>query len=304
MVEAVLNGLDLLFIVLLAGVVLAGVFHILLGVGRVGSIESRWEGITLLSLLIAAVWLLPQVLALLLLLSNGEAVDFNDVDGFLAALAREVIAEKDTNPIAGLLYQLSPLAPYVMAAVIALVPILTIVKLVIHPRFRFSTFALAIVSALILPASMANLTHLGFYALDIPIVVLADQTSGAVSTAINKDVFVRAEPGNFCSGIPYPASYEPPEMNEEVYSAMLEQSDYLKLFWAHSGLNALTVGTYEKFSCRLTNLTYNSDNIFMVMTVLGYQFLTIVAWAAVFLRGLSSIWRQLAETRVSAEAIG
>jgi hypothetical protein len=303
MVETVLSGLDLLFIVLLVGVVLAGVFHILLGVGRVGSIEARWEGITLLSLLIAAVWLLPQVLAFLLLLSSGQSPDFSDMDTLLSGLAHEVIAQKDSNVIAGWLYALSPLAPYVMAAAIVLVPVLTIVKLIIHPRFRISNFVLAIVALLILPASMANVTHLSFYALDIPVVVMAEEKAGTVSLAINKDVFSSAEPGNFCPGIPYPSSYEPPEMNDEIYSAMLAQADYLKLFWTHSGLNALTAGTYEAMSCRLTNLTYNSDNIAMLATVLGFQFLTIAAWAAVLLRALSGIWRQMAEGTMPTEAL-
>jgi hypothetical protein len=303
MVETVLSGLDLLFIVLLVGVVLAGVFHILLGVRRVGSIDARWEGITLLSLLIAALWLLPQVLAFLLLLSSGQSPDFGDIEGLLSTLAHEVIAQKDSNMIAGWLYALSPLAPYVMAGAIVLVPVLTIMKLILHPRFRISNFALAIVSLLVLPASMANVTHLGLYALDIPVVVMVEEGAGSVTAAINKDVFVRAEPGNFCSGIPYPSSYEPLEMNDEVYSAMLQQAEYLKLFWAHSGLNALTIGSYESFSCRLTNLTYNSDSIAMIALVLGYQFLTIAAWAAVFLRAFSSIWRQIAEGTMPTEAL-
>ena len=302
MVETVLSGLDLLFIVLLVGVVVAGVLHILLGVRRVGSIEARWEGITLLSLLIAAVWLIPQVLAFLLLMSSGGGVNLGDVDGTLSTLAREVIAQKDNNAIAGLLYTMSPLAPYVMAAAIVLVPVLTIVKHIVNPEFRFATFSLAIVSLLVLPASMANLTHLGLYALDVPAVVMTEDVPGQLTVAINKEVFVPAESGNLCSGIPYPSSYEPLEMNDEIYSSMLAGADYLKLFWAHSSLNALTIGSYEKFSCRLTNLTYNSDSVVMMLTVLSYQALTIAVWAFVFLRALSSVWRQMAENQIPITA--
>jgi hypothetical protein len=303
MVETVLSGLDLLFIVLLVGVVLAGVFHILLGVRRVGSIDARWEGITVLSLLIAAMWLLPVVLAFLLLLSSGQSADFSDVESLLFTLASEVIAQKDTNGVAGWLYALSPLAPYLMAAAIVLVPVLTIVKHITHPVFRVSNFALAVVALLVLPASMANLTHMGLYALDVPAVVMAEEKAGSLALTVNKDIFLGAEPGNFCSGIPYPSSYEPLEMNDEIYAVMFDQADYLKLFWAHSGLNALTLGTYEAFSCRLTNLTYNNENLAMLATVLAFQFVTVAAWAAVFLRALSSIWRQMAEGTMPTEAL-